>query len=187
VAYGVILLRLLVGLTLATHGSQKLFGFFGGSGPTGTQKMFAGLRFRKPLVMAIVAGLSEFGGGLLFASGLLTPVAALALTVVMLNAIATVHWKKGFFDYAGGYEYNLLILSTVLAVTAAGPGSFSLDAALGWAGRLSGPWWALGIAIVAPMIAFVTLTVGRGQRMPAAAAILPAPAPTPKEQQWTSV
>jgi putative oxidoreductase len=110
-----ILLRLLVGLTLATHGSQKLFGFFGGSGTAGTRKFFAGLGFRTPLVMALVAGLSEFGGGLLFAFGLVTPLAALALTVVMLNAIGTVHWKKGFFNSAGGYEYNLLILATAVA------------------------------------------------------------------------
>lgn len=181
-----ILLRLLVGLTLATHGSQKLFGLFGGSGPAGTRKMFAGLGFRRPLVMTLVAGASEFGGGLLFASGLLTSLAALALTVVMLNAIATVHWKKGFFNYAGGYEYNLLILATALAVTAAGPGRFSLDAAVGWAGKISGPWWALGIAIVAPTIAFVTLTVGRARRRTAAADDAPVPAATPKEQQWTS-
>jgi putative oxidoreductase len=177
-AFGMILLRLLVGLTLATHGSQKLFGLFGGSGPSGTRKMFAALGFRTPLAMAIVAGLSEFGGGLLFASGLLTALAALALTVVMLNAIATVHWKKGFFDYAGGYEYNLLILATALAVTAAGPGRFSLDAAFGWAGKISGPWWALGIAFVAPTIALVTLTAGRVPQTTVAA--------TPKEQQWTS-
>ena len=185
-AFGMIMLRLLVGLTLAAHGSQKLFGLFGGSGPAGTQKMFAALGFRTPLVMAIVAGLSEFGGGLLFASGLLTPVAALALTVVMLNAIATVHWRKGFFNYAGGYEYNLLILVTALAVAAAGPGRFSLDVVFGWAGRISGPWWALGIAIAAPTITFVTLTVGRGHRMTAAADDKPALAATPKEQQWTS-
>jgi putative oxidoreductase len=181
-----IILRLVVGLTLATHGSQKLFGLFGGSGPSGTQKMFAGLGFRKPLVMAIVAGLSELGGGLLFASGLLTSLAALALTVVMLNAIATVHWKKGFFNYAGGYEYNLLILATALAVTAAGPGRFSLDAAFGWAGRISGPWWTLGIAILAPTITLGTLTVGRGRRITAAVVDASAPTATPKEQQRTS-
>ena len=71
--------------------------------------------------MAFIAGLSELGGGLLFAFGLVTPFAALALTVVMLNAIGTVHWKKGFFNSAGGYEYNLLIIATAVAVTAAGP------------------------------------------------------------------
>ncbi len=195
-AFGIILLRLLVGLTLATHGSQKLFGFFGGSGPAGTRQFFAGLGFRTPLVMAFVAGLSEFGGGLLFAFGLATPLAALALTVVMLNAIGTVHWKKGFFNSAGGYEYNLLILATAVAVTAAGPGRFSLDHAFGWAGRISGPWWALGILVLAPMIALVTLTLGRGTQVPTAtedaptaavpAATAPTAAPAPKEQQWTS-
>jgi putative oxidoreductase len=183
-----ILLRLLVGLALAAHGSQKLFGFFGGGGLAGTRKFFAGLGFRTPLVMAFVAGLSEFGGGLLFAFGFVTPLAALALTVVMLNAIGTVHWKKGFFNSAGGYEYNLLILASAVAVTATGPGRFSLDHAVGWAGRISGPWWALGIVVLAPLIALVTLTLGRGARVPAASGDAPAAVPTtaPKEQRWTS-
>ena len=195
-ALGMILLRLLVGLTLATQGSQKLFGFFGGSGPAGTRKLFAGLGFRAPLAMALVAGLSELGGGLLFALGLVTPLAALALTIVMLNAIGSVHWKKGLFNSAGGDEYNLLILATTVAATAAGPGRFSLDHVLGWAGRISGPWWALGVLVLAPMIAFVTLTLGRGGQVPAATeraptavvppAAVPAVAPASKEQQWTS-
>ena len=141
-AYGMILLRVVAGLALAAHGSQKLFGSFGGSGPAGTRKFFVGLGFRTPLAMAFIAGLSELGGGLLFAFGLVTPFAALAITVVMLNAIATVHWKKGFFNSAGGFEYNLLIVATALAVTSAGPGRFSLDHAFGWAGSISGPWWA---------------------------------------------
>ena len=116
-----ILLRVVAGLALAAHGSQKLFGSFGGSGPAGTRTFFAGLGFRTPLAMAFVAGLSELGGGLLFAFGLLTPFAALAITVVMLNAIGTVHWKKGFFNSAGGFEYNLLIIATAVAVTADRP------------------------------------------------------------------
>jgi putative oxidoreductase len=184
-----ILLRLVVGLALAAHGSQKLFGFFGGGGLAGTRTFFAGLGFRTPLVMAFVAGLSELGGGLLFAFGLVTPLAALALTVVMLNAIGTVHWKKGFFNSAGGYEYNLLILATAVAVTATGPGRFSLDYASGWAGRISGPWWALGIVVLAPMIALATLTLGRGTRVPATSEDAPAAAPSaapPKGQRWTS-
>jgi putative oxidoreductase len=193
--YGMILLRLVAGLTLAAHGSQKLFGLFGGSGTAGTRTFFAGLGFRTPLAMAFIAGLSELGGGLLFAFGLVTPIAALALTVVMLNAIGTVHWKKGFFNSAGGYEYNLLIIATAAAVTAAGPGRFSLDHAFGWAGSVSGPWWALALVVLAPMIALVTLTLGRASRSPAApderstAAAPSATAPTaaPKERQWTSV
>ena len=179
--YGMILLRVVAGLALAAHGSQKLFGLFGGSGPAGTRTFFAGLGFRAPLAMAFIAGLSELGGGLLFALGLLTPFAALAITVVMLNAIGSVHWKKGFFNSAGGFEYNLLIIATGVAVTAAGPGRFSLDHAFGWAGSISGPWWALAVVVVAPMIALFTLTLGRrsqasrGSDEPAAP---PAPSPT---------
>src|ERR1043166_3963645 len=105
--YGMILLRVVAGLALAANGSQKLFGLFGGSGPVGTRTFFAGLGFRAPLAMAFVAGLSELGGGLLFAFGLVTPFAALAITVVMLNAIGTVHWKKGFFNSAGGIEEEI--------------------------------------------------------------------------------
>jgi putative oxidoreductase len=194
--FGMILLRVVLGLALAAHGSQKLFGLFGGSGPTGTRKFFAGLGFRTPLVMAFVAGLSELGGGLLFAFGLATPLAALALTIVMLNAIGTVHWKKGYFNSAGGYEYNLLIIATVVAVTATGPGRLSLDHAFGWAGRISGPWWALGILVLAPMIALVTLTLGRAGQAPKAseggptASVPFAPdrtgAQARKDRQWTS-
>ena len=165
-AAGLLLARLTIGLLMAAHGSQKLFGLFGGSGPAGTRKFFAGLGFRAPLAMAFVAGLSELGGGLLLAFGLLTPFAALAITVVMLNAVGTVHWKKGFFNSAGGFEYNLLIIATGLAVTAAGPGRFSLDDAFGWAGNISGPWWALAIVVLVPMIALVTLTLGRRSQAP---------------------
>jgi putative oxidoreductase len=193
--YGMVLLRVVVGLTLAAHGSQKLFGSFGGSGTAGTPNFFAGLGFRTPLAMAFIAGISELGGGLLFAFGLVTPFAALALTVVMLNAIGTVRWKKGFFNSAGGYEYNVLIIATAVAVTAAGPGRFSLDHAFGWAGNISGPWWALAIVVLAPMIALVTLTLGRGSRGPAgpdepataAASSATVPSAAPKERQWTSV
>jgi putative oxidoreductase len=193
--YGMILLRVVAGLALAAHGSQKLFGSFGGSGPAGTRKFFAGLGFRTPLAMAFIAGLSELGGGLLFAFGLLTPFAALAITVVMLNAIGTVHWKKGFFNSAGGFEYNLLIIATAVAVTATSPGRFSLDHAFGWAGSISGPWWALAIVVLAPMIALVTLTLGRQSQAsqpsdePSTAAA-PSASVAParrKERRWTSV
>ncbi len=160
---GLLLIRAVFGLTLAAHGSQKLFGSFGGGGPTGTTTFFRSLGFRAPLLMALVAGLGELAGGLLFAFGLLTPLAALILTVVMLNAIGTVHWKKGFFNSAGGYEFNLAILTTAVAITAIGPGRYSLDDALGWAEPISGPWWTLGVIGLAALVAFVTLTIGRTQ------------------------
>jgi putative oxidoreductase len=161
--FAMILLRLIAGLAVAAHGAQKLFGFFGGGGLSGTRTFFTGLGFRTPLAMAIAAGVGELAGGLLFALGLATPLATLALVVVMLNAIGTVHWRKGFFNSAGGYEYNLLVIATALAVTAGGPGHFSLDAALGRVERTSGPWWALAIGGLASVIALGTLMAGRAQ------------------------
>jgi len=180
-----ILLRAVAGLALAAHGSQKLFGSFGGGGPAGTRTFFAGLGFRAPLAMAFIAGLSEFAGGLLFALGLFTPFAALAITVVMLNAIGTVHWKKGFFNSAGGFEYNLLIVATAIAVTATSPGRFSLDHALGWAGTISGSWWALAVALLAPAIAVVTLRLGRSTQAPDKPSTRAVS--RRKEGRWTSV
>lgn len=165
-ALGLLLLRAVFGLTLAAHGSQKLFGSFGGGGPAGTTTFFRSLGFRAPLLMALIAGLGELVGGLLLAFGLLTPLAALIITVVMLNAIGTVHWKKGFFNSAGGYEFNLAILTAALAITAIGPGHYSLDGEIGWAEAISGPWWALAVAGLAALLAFVTLTIGRTHGTP---------------------
>ncbi len=89
----------------------------------------------------MVAGSAEAGGGLLFALGFATPAAAAALCSVMITAIRTVHWEKGIWVAAGGYEYNLVLLATVFALTESGPGRWSVDGALGkprW-----GTAWAL--------------------------------------------
>jgi putative oxidoreductase len=158
---GLLILRLVVGLTLASHGAQKLFGSFGGPGLPGTAGMFGKLGYRWPVAMAYLAGAAELFGGVLFAAGLLTPLAALALIVVMLNAIITVHWSKGFFMTAGGYEYNLAIVAVAAAVAALGPGRYSIDNALGIAGTLSGAWWAPVVIVAGVAIAFVTTTLGR--------------------------
>src|SRR3954468_1791214 len=96
-AYGILFLRIVVGLTLSAHGAQKLFGWFGGHGPRGTAGFFGeALGFRGPLTMALAAGTAELSG-LAFAAGFLTPLAALGIVVAMMTAIATVHWSKGFF------------------------------------------------------------------------------------------
>src|SRR5438477_12923902 len=117
-ASGVLLLRLVLGLTMAGHGAQKVFGWFGGYGPRGTAGFFDGLRFRAPLAMVLMAGLAELGGGLLLAVGLLTPFAALAISVVMLNAIGTVHIRNGFWNSAGGIEVPLLVWASAVALAA---------------------------------------------------------------------
>ncbi len=158
---GLLILRVVMGLTLAAHGSQKLLGWFGGPGVAGTRGMFIKLGFRWPAAMALLAGASELFGGLLFALGLLTPFAAIALIVVMLNAIVTVHWQKGFFVTAGGYEYNLAIIAIATGVSAIGPGTDSLDNALGIAGTLSGEWWALIVIAVSAAVSVATTTLGR--------------------------
>ena len=157
--YGLLLLRLVVGLLFAGHGAQKLFGWFGSGGPQGTTAFFSSLGYRVPAVMALVAGLSEFGGGLLLATGLLTPLASFLLATVMLNAIATVVWPKGFF---GGYEFELTLATVAIAIAATGPGEISLDDAIGWADNITGIAWAslvLGSAIV---VSLITTTLGRG-------------------------
>jgi putative oxidoreductase len=158
---GLLILRLVMGLTLAAHGGQKLFGWFGGPGRAGTAGFFGKLGFRWPAAMALLAGLSEFGGGLLFAAGFLTPFAALAIVVVMLNAFITVHRPNGFFVTAGGYEYNLIIAAIAVAVAATGPGRLSVDHALGIAGGLSGAWLSVIVLVAAVVIGVATATLGR--------------------------
>jgi putative oxidoreductase len=155
-SYGILLLRVVFGLALAAHGSQKLFGWFGGHGVRGTAGFFGQLGFRAPLAMAALAGLAELGGGLLFALGLATPLAAFAIAVVMLNAIWAVHWRNGFWNSNGGYEMNLFILATAVAVAATGSGRFSLDSWIGWAGDLSGLWWGAGVLVAALVTSVLT-------------------------------
>jgi len=94
--------------------------------------------------MAFLVAVSETSG-LVFALGLVTPLAALALATTMVVAVGTVHWKNGFFSTKGGYEFNLALWAAVIAVAAIGPGRFSLDRAFGWDDNLSGVWWGVGV------------------------------------------
>jgi putative oxidoreductase len=163
-SYGLLLLRVVLGLTMSAHGAQKLFGWFGGPGIRGTAGMCTSLGYRSPFLMACGLALAEFGGGLSLATGLLTPLGALAVTVVMLNAVALVHWPKGFFNTNGGYELNLLIASAAIALVATGPGRLALDHAIGWDDNITGLWWGLGVLGAAIVVAFATLTAGRRRR-----------------------
>jgi putative oxidoreductase len=162
-SYGILLLRLAFGLSVAAHGAQKIFGAFGGHGPSGTAGYFGTLGFRAPLVLAVVAGIAELSG-LLLAAGLLTPFASLLIVIVMLNAIGSVHWRHGFWNTAGGYELNLLIVAAVTAIAAIGPGRFSLDRLIGWDDNLSGLWWGVGVLAVGAIVSAITLSIGRRPR-----------------------
>src|SRR4030088_56638 len=130
-ALGLLILRLVVGLTMAAHGAQKLFGWWGGPGMSNWTQSVRRLRIRPAQPWAWVAALSEFGGGLLLALGLLSPLGSLAIVGAMLVAIATVHLSKGFWVSKGGYEFNLALLAAVAAVALTGRGAYSLDVALG--------------------------------------------------------
>jgi putative oxidoreductase len=151
--------RLVVGLLFAGHGAQKLFGWFGGGGPQGTAQFFASIGYRMPAVVAVAAGISELGGGLLLATGFLTPLASFLIATVMLNAIATVVFPKGFL---GGYEFEVTLLTVAVALAATGPGEISIDDAIGWADNISGIAWGSLVLAAAIVISLVTTTLGRG-------------------------
>ena len=143
---GRLLLRLTVGGFFFGHGTQKLFGWFGGHGIEPTAQMFDSLGMRPGRRNAIAAGAAEAGGGAALALGLATPLAAGAITSVMLTAIHRVHLKNGPWVTNGGYEYNAVLIAAVLALAEVGPGKLSLDHALGR--ERSGPGWALAAAAV---------------------------------------
>ena len=147
---GLLIVRVVLGATIAAHGAQKLFGWFGGSGLAGTAGWLESMGFRPARLHASVNGLAEFGGGLSLAFGFLTPLGAAAVAGVMIVAIATVHWSNGFFNTSGGYEFNLLIVAASIALASTGPGELSIDRLAGW--TLAGPAWglaALGVSAAA--------------------------------------
>ncbi len=158
---GLLLLRLTVGLTLAAHGAQKLFGWFGGPGLEGTGQGLAALGFSPGKRHALMAGLVEAGGGLMLALGLLAPLAATIVFSVMLVAAVSVHVKQGFFITSGGYEYTLVLGLAGLTVAFTGPGALSLDALLGW--TMKGGVWGAGAFVAGVAGAVVQLA----QRRPA--------------------
>ena len=127
-AWGLLVIRLVVGLLFVGHGAQKLFGWFGGYGPKGTGGWMESVGIKPGIVMAVVAGLMELVGGVLFAAGFLTPLAAVLITAAMLGAIVKVHGKNGLWITANGIEYQLVLIAVVIGIALTGAGSYSLDA-----------------------------------------------------------
>lgn len=123
-----LLLRVVFGLFLACHGYNKVFG---GNGLAGTAKWFGGIGMKWPAWQARIAAATEIGAGLLFAAGLITPVAAAGMIGVMTVAIVVTHWKVGFFIFrkGEGWEYCASIAVVSLAIATMGPGRWSLDRA----------------------------------------------------------
>ena len=131
VSVGLLALRIVVGLAMAAHGSQKLFGWFGGHGLAGTGGFFEMLGFRPGRTFALAAGLTEVASGILIALGLLGPVGPALMLSVMIVAAVTVHWKNGFFAASNGIEVNTLFSIAAIALAFTGFGTFSIDALIG--------------------------------------------------------
>jgi putative oxidoreductase len=123
---GLLMMRLAVGGTLFAHGTQKLFGWFGGGGLAATGEAMEGMGFRPGRLSALAAGLAEAGGGTLLALGLATPAGGAAAAANMATA-SSVHAPNGFFVMNGGLEHPAALGSAAAALSIAGPGRYSLD------------------------------------------------------------
>lgn len=144
---GLLVLRVLVGVTFSLHGMQKLFGWFGGGGLTGTSSWFASLGFGDGRAAAVLAGAGELAGGLGLATGTLTPLASLAVIGTMTTAALVNNADNGFWSVAKGWELNGYLIAVAAALAITGPGTLSVDAALGL-DALSGVLPGLAVTVV---------------------------------------
>jgi putative oxidoreductase len=126
---------------------MKLFGTFGGPGLHGTSGWLHSAGFRPARLWALMGSAAEFGGGLLFALGLLSPLGSVGIAAAMLVAITKIHWPKVWVT-EGGFEYPLVMLAVALAVGIAGPGAYSLDA---WLGIVVPPAVSLVVMVLAAL------------------------------------
>lgn len=131
VDFGLFLIRVSAGLLMAAHGAQKLFGWFGGSSMAQWAADLDRMGIRPGMAWAYVSVGAQFFGGVLLAAGLLTPFATVSL-VGPMAVVVVQKWSKGFFNVRGGYEFMLLLLVIGVAIGITGPGSISLDAAIGF-------------------------------------------------------
>ncbi len=152
--------RLVLGLLMAGHGAQKLFGWFGGHGLAGTSGFFDSIGFRPGRLFATAAAVAEFGGGLLIALGLLGPVGPALMLSVMIVAAISMHWKQGVFAMTNGIEVPLLYAAGGVVLALTGPGEYALDTVLGLQ-ALSTPAVAWGALVVGALGGFANLALRR--------------------------
>lgn len=165
---GLLVLRLVVGLLLAGHGAQKLFGWFGGGGVAGTAWFFRSLGYWPPTVMAVLAGTAELFGGAGLALGMLTPVASAAVIGIMFNAAVAFHSRNGVWAVDNGCEYPLVLAAAAAALGFTGPGAFSLDAWLGLrVGGSEAGLFTIALGLLAGSAALLSRAAARSQIGPA--------------------
>jgi putative oxidoreductase len=175
---GKLVLRLFVGGVFMGHGLQKLKGWFGGPGIEGTEQMMEGTDMHPPKANAYAVALTETLGGAAIAAGAATPLASAGLIATMLTAIDKVHWKNGFWNSKGGWEFNGTLIATLFALSADGPGKLSVDAAVGT--RRWGVGWAVLALAAGAAGAYGVVKLGERNAEAAAddATVVPA-TPTP--------
>src|SRR5262245_25506472 len=161
---GLLLARMVFGLLMAAHGTQKLFGWFGGYGLAGTAGYFESLGFRPGRLFAAAASSTEIIAGLLVALGLLGPLGPALIVSVMIVAVATVHWANGVFAQTNGIEVPLLYSVAAVTLALTGSGAFSIDALIGLTWSEPVVWTVLGLGALG---GFGNLAI---RRAPAAAA-----------------
>ncbi len=153
-----LVLRVVIGLLVAGHGAQKVFGWFGGHGMAGFSGWLHSMGFRPVVLWSWMGALAELGGGVLLTLGLFSPLGSIAIASSMLTAIARAHWPK-IWNTDHGFELPLTYLVVALVVAATGPGAYSLDAVFGTAlptpvavvlGIAAFVGWAIGMLISAP-------------------------------------
>jgi putative oxidoreductase len=145
---GLLVARVVVGLVMAAHGAQKLFGWFGGPGLSKTGEFFAYLGFQPGRTFATIASFTELTSGLLVATGFLGPIGPALMISVMIVAMITVHWEHGLFASDNGIEVPLLYTAAAVGFALTGYGLFSLDASFGivdlWTPAITGTVLAAG-------------------------------------------
>ena len=144
---GLLLGRVVLGVLMAAHGAQKLFGWFGGYGLTGTGGFFDALGFRPGRLFAALAGVTEVASGVLMALGLFGPIGPALMVSVMVVAAISVHWQHGLFAATNGIEVPLLYGVGAAALALTGPGAYSLDAWLGLTGL-----WTVEVALASVVV-----------------------------------
>jgi putative oxidoreductase len=162
---GLLVARVVFGLVMAAHGSQKLFGWFGGYGLTGTGGFLEQLGFRPGRTFAALAGGTEVLSGLLLALGLLGPIGPAAMVSVMVVATLTVHLPHGLFAQNNGFEVPLLYATAAVALALTGFGAYSLDALLGLDAL-----WTTGVTVVVLALGVAGGFANAALRRPAPAA-----------------
>jgi putative oxidoreductase len=154
VSTGLLIARLILGPMMVAHGGQKLFGWLGGYGLTGTGGFFEQLGFRPGRTFAAAASVSEIAAGVLLVLGFLGPIGPALLLSVMIVAAVSVHWNHGLFAATNGIEVPLLYATGALTLALTGPGAYSLDAVLGldrlWSPGLE--WAAIGAGVLAAVV-----------------------------------